>query len=724
MMSARYLRARTLAMLVLVAATTGVRTPAAAQTTTSDSLRAGRFDSGKMWTFEYAPARYFTQTYGFQADSAWFTNARLSALRIPGCSASFVSPNGLVVTNHHCARGAVTRVTRAGESLLDTGFYAKALTEERPIENYYADQLIAIQDVSDEVFAALDAATDDAARRDARRTVFGTIQQRLQGQYDQPNRPVRVEVTALYNGGRYSAYVFRRYTDVRLVAAAELQLGFFGGDADNFTYPRHALDFAFFRIYGDDGRPLQTPNHFTWSRAGVKEGDVVFVIGNPGPTNRLNTVAQLEYLRDVQVPAQVAIQSSRLAVLTDFMDAHKGEPSAAAVRNTAFGISNSLKAGIGRLDALNRPEILARRRDAERMFRDSIAAKPELNTRYGRAFDRIAEIQTAKRAFAADVAAFAYFESANYSPTILRRALEASAYLRTAARAPADSAAARQRLLRLGDGRAEIEVQLLADRFADFQTYFGASDPITRAALQGRSPADAAAALIAASTLASQAATERAVTQGTLASDPAVRLMETIIPRLLRYQSEMGALNTEESGLESDLGRARFDVYGTAVPPDATSSPRITDGVVRSYDYNGTRAPPYTTFFGMYDLNSAFGQDSEWNLPGRWLPPPPDLDLDTPLNFVSTADTYGGNSGSPAVTPQLELVGLNFDRNVEGLSRDYIYLPERGRNIMVDVRAILEALDDVYDADRIVLEILTGEMAATEAEADARAGGG
>lgn len=719
MMSARYLRARTLAMLVLVAATTGVRTPAAAQTTTSDSLRAGRFDSGKMWTFEYAPARYFTQTYGFQADSAWFTNARLSALRIPGCSASFVSPNGLVVTNHHCARGAVTRVTRAGESLLDTGFYAKALTEERPIENYYADQLIAIQDVSDEVFAALDAATDDAARRDARRTVFGTIQQRLQGQYDQPNRPVRVEVTALYNGGRYSAYVFRRYTDVRLVAAAELQLGFFGGDADNFTYPRHALDFAFFRIYGDDGRPLQTPNHFTWSRAGVKEGDVVFVIGNPGPTNRLNTVAQLEYLRDVQVPAQVAIQSSRLAVLTDFMDAHKGEPSAAAVRNTAFGISNSLKAGIGRLDALNRPEILARRRDAERMFRDSIAAKPELNTRYGRAFDRIAEIQTAKRAFAADVAAFAYFESANYSPTILRRALEASAYLRTAARAPADSAAARQRLLRLGDGRAEIEVQLLADRFADFQTYFGASDPITRAALQGRSPADAAAALIAASTLASQAATERAVTQGTLASDPAVRLMETIIPRLLRYQSEMGALNTEESGLESDLGRARFDVYGTAVPPDATSSPRITDGVVRSYDYNGTRAPPYTTFFGMYDLNSAFGQDSEWNLPGRWLPPPPDLDLDTPLNFVSTADTYGGNSGSPAVTPQLELVGLNFDRNVEGLSRDYIYLPERGRNIMVDVRAILEALDDVYDADRIVLELTTGRMAATEQEADA-----
>jgi len=717
-MSGRYPGPRALTLLALAAAA-GLAAPATAQTAASDTIRAGRFDSGKMWTFEYAPARYFTETYGFQADSTWFANARLSALRIPGCSASFVSPNGLVVTNHHCARGAVTRVTRQGESLLDDGFYAKSLTEERPIENYYADQLIAIRDVSDEVFAALDAAADDAARRDARRAVFGRIQQRLQGEHGRPERPVRVEVTALYNGGRYSAYVFRRYTDVRLVAAAELQLGFFGGDADNFTYPRHALDFAFFRIYGDDGRPLQTPNHFTWSRAGVQEGDVVFVIGNPGPTNRLNTVAQLEYLRDVQVPAQVAIQSSRLAILHTFMDAHEGEPSAAAVRNTAFGISNSLKAGIGRLDALNRPEILGRRRDAERMFRDSIAAKPDLRTRYGGTFDRVARIQDAKRAFAADVGAFAYFESATYSPAILRRALEASAYLRTAARSPADSTAARRRLASIGDGRPEIDVQLLAARLDDFRKYFGPSDPITQAALQGRSAQDAAAALIAASALAGQATTERALAAGILASDPAVRLMEAILPRLLRYQTEMATLNTEEADLESDLGRARFEVYGTSVPPDATSSPRITDGVVMSYDYNGTKAPPYTTFFGMYDLNSAFGQDSEWNLPARWLPPPPDLDLDTPLNFVSTADTYGGNSGSPAVTPGLELVGLNFDRNVEGLSRDYVYLPERGRNIMVDVRAILEALDDVYDADRIVLELTTGRMAATEQEADA-----
>jgi hypothetical protein len=719
MMSLRIPRAHALAALALMAGPVAVSAPVAAQAAATDTFRAGRFDSGKMWTFEYAPARYFSETYGFRADSAWFERARLSSLRIPGCSASFVSPNGLVVTNHHCARGAVTQVSRPDEALLDNGFYATALVDERRIDGYYADQLIAIEDVSAEVFAALDAAGDDAARREARRAASERIEQRLRDRHGTPDRPVRIEVTALYNGGRFSAYVFRRYTDVRLVAAAELQLGFFGGDADNFTYPRHALDFAFLRIYGDDGKPLASPHHFGWSRTGVQQGDVVFVIGNPGPTNRLNTVAQLEYLRDIQVPTLVAAFSSRLRALNEYWEAHRSEPSSAGVRNTAFGLSNTLKASLGRRDALNQAAVMARRQDAERQFRDSIAARPQLASRYGQAFDRIAAIQALKRKYAADVGAFANFESASFSPAILRRALNASAGLRLAARSATDSATAqRRRLSGIQDAPRELEVRLLAERFDEFRRYLGPSDPITQAALQGRSPRDAADALIAGSALATAAGTSRALAEGSLEGDPAVRLVEAILPRLVRFQAEMGALTAEESELAANLGRARFEVYGTAVPPDATSSPRITDGVVMGYDYNGTKAPPFTTFFGMYDLQSAFGQESEWNLPARWLPPPAGLDLATPLNFVSTADTYGGNSGSPAVTPALELVGLNFDRNVEGLSRDYVYLPERGRNIMVDVRAILEALDDVYDADRIVLELLSGRMVATEREAD------
>ena len=224
--------------------------------TSQQDTEPGRFDMGKMWVFENAPMDYFTETYGFQADQAWFDRARLAALRIPGCSAAFVSPHGLVVTNHHCARGAVVQVTQDGESLLDDGFYASSLEDERPIPNYYVDQLIAAEDVSDEVLSAMDLAGSESDRADARSAAISQIQERLVAQQGEGEGTVRVEVTALYNGGRYSAYTYRRYTDVRMVAAAELQLGFFGGDPDNFTYPRYALDFAFLRVYGSDGEPL------------------------------------------------------------------------------------------------------------------------------------------------------------------------------------------------------------------------------------------------------------------------------------------------------------------------------------------------------------------------------------------------------------------------------------------------------------------------------------
>jgi len=347
--------------------------PAAAQTggMSQDATRAGRFDMGKMWTFENAPMDYFTDTYGFQADQAWFDGARLAALRIPGCSAAFVSPNGLVVTNHHCARSAVGRVTREGETLLDDGFYATSLDEERPIPNYYVDQLVAVEDVSDELLQALDQAPTDAGREEARQEVISRIQARISPRHSGGEGTIRVEVTALYNGGRYSAYTYRRFTDVRMVAAAELQLGFFGGDPDNFTYPRYALDFAFLRVYGSDGQPLETEHFFTWSQDGVEEGDVVFVIGNPGPTNRLNTVTQLEFQRDVSVAAQKSFLGSRLAIMKEFYEAHPDEGEAMGLRDQMFGLSNSLKANSGRLNALRDPVIMARKADGERLFQAS-----------------------------------------------------------------------------------------------------------------------------------------------------------------------------------------------------------------------------------------------------------------------------------------------------------------------------------------------------------------
>ena len=424
-----------------------------------DTIRAGRFDNGKMWTFEYPPSEYFTETYGFNADEAWFERARLSVLRIPGCSASFVSPNGLVATNHHCVRGAVSRISGEGERLLDTGFFAATLEEERRIPGYYADQLLAVVDVSGEVFAAVDRAATDEERESLRAKTLQAVQARLKAEHAAAGDSVWVQIVGLYHGGRYSAYVFRRFTDVRLVGAVELQLGFFGGDPDNFTYPRYALDFAFLRVYAADGNPYRPQHYFSMAGRGVEEGDVVFVIGNPGQTNRLRTVAQLEYQRDVQVPAMQRYLESRHGVLGDFLRDSPAEAEALGIRNRMFGLSNSLKAYTGRLEALNDPVILARRRDSESQLREAIAAVPELRERYAGLFDRMAEIQLEKARYAAAYSALLGQTSRSNASATLRRAFVADAYLEAqAAGMPADTLAMiQEEFERIGDHPEAIE---------------------------------------------------------------------------------------------------------------------------------------------------------------------------------------------------------------------------------------------------------------------------
>jgi hypothetical protein len=687
-----------------------------------DTIQAGRFDMGKMWTFEYAPKDYFTTTYGFQADQAWFDAARMAALRIPGCSAAFVSPNGLVVTNHHCVRGAVVQVTREGESLLDHGFFASSLDEERRIPNYYVDQLIAAEDVSDEVFRAMDRATSEGERDRARREAVSGIQERLAALPPPGEGSVRVEVTALYNGGRYSAYTYRRYSDVRMVAAAELQVGFFGGDPDNFTYPRYALDFAFLRVYGSGGEPLPTEHFFRWSQDGVQEGDVVFVIGNPGPTNRLNTTAQLVFQRDWLVPAQRSFLGTRLSIMKEFYDAHPERGEAMDLRNQMFSLSNSLKANTGRLEALRDPVVMARKADGERRFREALESDPQLRSRWGSLIPDMARIQEEKGDLGPEYSAFVRLATGSTESALLARALFAVTWLEARqVGAPADTLAAiRQRILQINDHPEELEEAYLAERVRDFQRYLGPDHPLTAEALGGRSPEGAATGLRTRSALASRDQAARAMDGGALTpDDPAIRLAQILLSHYRGFVGRFGGLEEREQELAAELGRARFAVYGTDVPPDASRSPRITDGVVLPYEYNGTLAPVYTTFFGLYDRFYSFGPDTDWGLPDRWVPTPRELDLGTPLNFISTADTYGGNSGSPAVTPALEIVGLNFDRNIDGLSRDFIYLPERGRNIMVDVRAIKEAMEVVYQSRRIVEEIMTHRLVPTEAEANA-----
>ena len=575
------------------------------------------------------------------------------------------------------------------------------------------------------MFAATDAASDED-RDEARSQVVAEIQAQLKAEHASGGDSIWVQVIGLYNGGRYSAYVFRRFTDVRLVVAAEVEMGFFGGDPDNFTYPRYDLDFSFLRVYEED-RPYRPTHYFGWGE-GVEPGDPVFIIGNPGQTNRLKTIAQLEYQRDVSVPVNVHFLGTRLGVLADF---RKADPEAAReldIRNWMFGLSNSLKASTGRLEALNNPMIMARKADAERKLQEAIAADPGLSAAYGDLFDRLAAIQVQKREYAAYTGAFQGMGSTFTGSITMARAMRALTVLNAIADEESEEEMEQlmAELRRVPDRAAEVEVGFLAHRLADFELYLGADHPVTQAALGGLDPEAAARAMLENSVLDSGEATLAAIEAGTLGvDDPVIALMSELFPLTSEYRRTSGALQSEENDLQAALGRVRFEVYGSEIPPDGSFSPRIADGIVKGYPYNGTLAPAYTTFYGLYDRYFGHGEGlgigEEWNLPERWKTPPAGLDLSTPLNFISTTDSYGGNSGSPAVTPELELVGLNFDRNINGLSRDFIYLPEQGRNVMVDVRAIRAALDVVYDADRVVAELVAGVLYETEEEADAAA---
>lgn len=671
-----------------------------------DTVRVGRFDYGKMWPFEYAPTEYFSETYGFDADSAWFARARLSALRIPGCSAAFVSEQGLVVTNHHCVRDAVSQVARAGERLLDAGFYAPTMEEERRIPDFYADQLIAVEDVSNRVFAALEGISSDAERAQARERATQALISEARSEYAAAADSLYVQVVDLYGGGRYSRYVFRRFTDVRMVFAVELEMGFFGGDPDNFTYPRYALDFAFLRIY-QDGAPYRPEHHFGWGAEGVEEGDAVFVIGNPGETNRLATMDQIRLQAEVTVPASIAWFESTHRALGDFYASSPEQAESMGVRDMMFSLSNSLKAYRGRAAALLDPTVVARKAAGEAQLVDSIEARPELAARMGGVLEEIAELQAQKRTLGPAYAAFLSVTNPSFSSATIRRAFNAYAYVASRAGGAPESSLQQLRtgLSSVRDLPEPLERSLLVNRLADFQRYLPADHPAARLVAQHGSPEAAAAALLR-SPLASAASTQTAVQSGTLsAEDPIVRLGAAMLPAYSTFAEEWNELTAKEAELTVELGRARFDIFGESIPPDGTFSPRITDGVVRGYEYNGTIAPPYTTFFGIYDRAIGHGESVDWALPPRWETPPAGLSLATPLNFASTADTYGGNSGSPAVTRDLALVGLNFDRNINGLSRDYIYLPEQGRNVMVDVRAIEAALIHAYEAERIVEEL-------------------
>jgi hypothetical protein len=659
---------------------------------------------GTMWTFDAPPLEYWSARYGFTPDQDWLDHVRLSAVRLPGCSASFVSADGLVMTNHHCVRGCISAVSPPDSNYLHLGFVAAGLADEKVCPNTYVDQLVGIEDVTARIRRAVTAAA--AAEQVAQRAVV--VEETRAG--CEAVTGLRCQVVALYNGGMYSLYTYRRYDDLRLVMAPELDIAYFGGDPDNFTYPRYNLDVAFLRAY-EDGMPVRPANHLPWSAAGAVDDELVFVVGNPGSTGRLLTLAQMEYLRDVDYPVRLRELEARLAILRRLSAA---DPAAARrYENAIFSAANTEKAILGYRTGLLDPEIMARKTRFETDFRARVEADPVLAARYGGVWTDIAGAQLELATFEPQAR---YYTLGGTS--LLANALELvrsarQAELAESERFPGWSGErierVRQALLRDRAVDLALERLQLESWLAGARDELGPDDALVRTLLAGRPPAAAAEALVRETGL-HDVAVRRALVEGGARAierspDPlivAARALETAGAGYARRQAELAAVIS--AGVEK-LGEAIFAAYGQALPPDATFTLRISDGVVKGFPMNGTIAPYRTSFYGLFARSAEFDGAPPFSLPDRWQEREARLDLRAPLNFVATPDIIGGNSGSPVINRRGEVVGVVFDGNIEMLPNRFIFTDEVSRSVSVHSVAIIEALRKVYDAGHLADEL-------------------
>jgi peptidase S46-like protein len=677
-----------------------------------EGVTTGRFDGGKMWTFDNPPLEYFGSAYAFTPDSAWFAKARSGALRFGTfCSASFVSSSGLVMTNHHCARESITQLTEEGEDLLEAGFLAESLDQERKVEDLFVDQLVSIRDVTGQIYSESDLRSTPSVQAEAREQRADALEKLLSVQAKAADSTRFVEVIPLYHGGQYAAYTFRRYDDVRLVMAPELQIGFFGGDWDNFTFPRYNLDMSFFRVYHPSGDPLTPEHHFSWSQEGAKAGEPVFVVGNPGSTSRLSTVEQLEYERDIELPVALDLLEDRADILGEYIAAHPEQAETFDLQNGYFSLQNSRKSMAGQLSGLESEWLIPRRGAAETELMSRISESDSLESLYGTVLDEIGAVQQSKEASAGAARAFTFFLNPAMSSRVLSRAMYGYVYtlLRQRGAPPDQLKEIRKEALEIEDWPEELEKEFIALRLRELREALGNSDASVKRILGGLTPQEAATALVDSTALADSAGFRALLDKNYLFSgDATVSVIQALGPLYFTLNQQLDNFQSREEGLNARLARARFAVFGDAEPPDASFSLRIADGVVAGYDYNGTTAPPHTTFYGLYDRYFASGERAEWLLPDRWIDPPGTFDYSTPMNLVSTNDIAGGNSGSPLLNANLEVVGLVFDSNVEALPNEFLYTDTAGRTVSVDARGILEALEEIYGADKLARELRFG----------------
>ena len=668
---------------------------------------SARADEG-MWTVDNFPADRVEKAYGFRPTQEWLDKVRLSAVRLAGgCSASFVSPRGLVQTNHHCASRCIENLSRKGTDYLKLGFYAKEAKDEVACPGVEVNQLTAISDTTLRVKAALDG-KDGAELTAAKKAVEADITRECAG----GDGLVRCDIVELYRGGVYNLYKYRRYQDVRLVFAPEQAIAFFGGDPDNFEFPRYDLDVTYLRVYAD-GAPIDTAaNYFKYAKSDVASGDLVFTAGHPGSTRRQNTVAELEFARDVNLPRGLFHDSELRGLVTEFST--KGEEQARIATGLLFGLENSLKGTKGRFEALVASDIIKRRTESERELRAKVDADPDLNAKYGDAWDRVKSVLAYWRPRRD---AFAFIQGRQglssrlfgHALTLARYPVELAKHDGT--RLPGFTEAGLPSLRQSIGAKApiypELEKLTLAFSLTKLREVLGPDHAFVKKVLAAKSPSQVARELIDGTRLGDEAFRTRLM-NGEIPENE--RNADTMLSFALHLDEDLRLSRSEfEDNVstplikeESRIAAARFAVYGTSEYPDATFSLRVSFGSVRGYEQNATTIEPITRFAGLFER--ATGADP-YKLPEKWLAAKSALDPDQAMNFVSTNDIIGGNSGSPVINRHAEIVGLIFDGNAQSLGGDYGYNAPDNRAVSVSVGAMRAALRTVYGADRIVAEL-------------------